>query len=476
MTSPADPSAHVLIVDDEQALLRTLQKGLKKHGYASYAAADIASALAIVDKERVDLVLTDLQLDNESGLDLAERLRGSRPDIPVVLMTAYGSLRSAVDALRAGIQDFIQKPIDLAEIGLRIERALEHRALIDEVRRLRETAAEPTRDTELLGESKAMVRLRELVSRLAIVDTPVLITGESGTGKELVARALHRESERAEGPFVPVNCAALPDSVAESELFGHEKGAFTDAKSARDGLFVQADGGTLFLDEVGELSLETQAKLLRALQEHKVRAVGASKEVGFDARVLAATNRDLEAEVEAGRFREDLFFRLCVVDINTPPLRARGADVLALAQVFLRRASQKMGREVKGFVPEAARALSDYDWPGNVRELENAIVRAVALARNDHVAVDDLPERIGAYRRPLADDGLPVSSDPSQMLPLVEVENRYIQRVLKACGGNKSQAARVLGFDRRTLYRRLEQLEGGDGTPDPDEENAQASA
>jgi transcriptional regulator with PAS, ATPase and Fis domain len=294
------------------------------------------------------------------------------------------------------------------------------------------------------------------------VDAPVLVTGESGTGKELVARSIHRRSRRSRGPFVAVNCAALPESLLESELFGHVRGAFTDARNAKKGLFVEASGGTLFLDEIGDLPLTMQAKLLRALESRAVRPVGGSSEVAFDVNLVAATNRDLEAAVADGRFRDDLFYRLDVVHVHLPPLRSRAGDLLSLAQGFISRAAARMGKRVTGMSSSVAEKLVAYSWPGNVRELLNCIERAVALARFEQLAVDDLPERVRSYR---VAHVLVASDDPAELVPLEEVERRYILRVLDAAGGNKSIAARILGLDRKTLYRRIEGygIRGGSG-------------
>jgi len=308
------------------------------------------------------------------------------------------------------------------------------------------------------GESRAMLKVYDLIRRVASTDTTVLLSGESGTGKELVARALHTESTRAAQPFVAINCAAVPASLLESELFGHVKGAFTDAKATRKGMFEQATGGTLLLDEIGEMPLDMQPKLLRVLQERQVRPVGGNVVVPVDARIIAATNRDLESEVEEQRFREDLYYRLNVVQIHVPPLRARGNDVLLLAQHFVRKFAERMGKGVTGISSEAAKKLVEYDWPGNVRQLENSMERAVTLTRFEQLTVEDLPERISRYessRMTIAD------VDSEHMLTLDQLEKRYIERVLKAAQGNKTQAARLLGVDRRTLYRKLERYEGG---------------
>jgi two-component system response regulator HydG len=339
------------------------------------------------------------------------------------------------------------------EIALTLERALKHRALRDEVKRLRSVVADSQKFDDILGTSLAMRKMYDLVARVAETETTALITGESGTGKELVAKAIHQRSARKEGPFVAINCAAMPENLLESELFGHVKGAFTDARTARPGLFIRASKGTLLLDEIGEMPAGMQAKLLRALQERTVRPVGGDQEQPFDARIIAATNRDLEGEVEEKRFREDLFYRINVVRIHVPPLRARGSDILLLAQSFLQRYQTSGKERVVGIKSAAADKLLSYPWPGNVRELQNCMERCVALSQFDHVGVDDLPEKVRDFKSSRITIE---SNDPSELLPMDEVERRYIVRVLEAVGGNKTLAAQVLGFDRRTLYRKLE--------------------
>jgi len=400
-----------------------------------------------------DVAVTDLNMREMSGLMLCERIVANRPDIPVVVITAYGSFETAVASIRAGAYDFITKPVDLNLLSMTIDRAVTHRALREEVKALRQKLAAGAPFGELLGASPAMAGVTDLLSRVAEADASVLITGESGTGKEVVARALHARGRRAVGPFVAVNCAAMPESLLESELFGHARGAFTDAKTSRQGLFLQADGGTLFLDEIGEMPLGLQPKLLRALQERRVRPVGGDAEIAFDARLVAATNRDLETAVEERRFREDLYFRINVIQVDLPPLRARGNDVLLLAQRFLQQHASRSGKPVSGLSPQAAEKLLAYAWPGNVRELQNCIERAVALTRMQEISVEDLPDRIRAYR---ASQLIIATDDPGQLAPMEEIERRYVLRVLDAVGGNRGQAAKILGFDRKTLYRKLE--------------------
>jgi DNA-binding NtrC family response regulator len=440
-----------LVVEDDQALRRSLQIGLEELAFAVKTADSGAQALAALEHSDVDVVLTDLNMPGMSGSALCERVAEARPDIPVVVITAFGSLETAVAAIRAGAYDFVTKPIELDALALVLVRAVQHRKLRAELKRLRSLVDGDAH--ELLGDSPAIAAVRERVARVAGSDSTVLITGESGTGKEVAARALHRLSKRADGPFIAVNCAAVPEALIESELFGHEKGAFTDARGARPGLLAQAEGGTLLLDELGELPLAAQAKLLRALQERVVRPLGGTRELPFDARILAATNRDLERAVEEGAFREDLFFRVHVLPLELPPLRARGADVLLLAQHFLREFARRSDKAVTGLGQATAERLLDYPWPGNVRELMNCIEHAVALARFEQVTLEDLPTRVRSYKRSHV---LVASDNPDELVKLEEVERRYILRVLEACNGNKRLAARILGLDRKTLYRRLE--------------------
>jgi two-component system response regulator HydG len=459
---PASPGLHpegaklerrILIIDDDRSMCDVLEADLKKRGYETTTTTSPEDGLRRLVEDDFDLVLTDINMHGMSGVDVCRQIVESREDVPVVVMTAYGSMEAAIATIRAGAYDFVTKPFEPDDMALTIERALRHRALREEVKRLRRVVVDQQRFDDILGTSPAMKKMYDLVARVAETDTTVLITGESGTGKELVAKAIHTRSPRREGPFVAINCAAMPESLLESELFGHVKGAFTDARTARSGLFIKASRGTLFLDEIGEMPAGMQAKLLRALQERTVRPVGGDQEQPFDARIIAATNRDLETEVEEKRFREDLFYRINVVRIHVPPLRARGSDILLLCQHFLQRYQTGPTPRVVGIKSAAADKLLNYPWPGNVRELQNCIERAVALAQFDQVGVDDLPERVREFKSSrIAIE----SSDPTELLPMEEVERRYILRVLEAVGGNKTLAAQVLGFDRRTLYRKLE--------------------
>jgi len=452
---------HVLIVDDEQETCDLLEMALVRHGLKVTTSTNALTALELVGAQDFDVVLTDLSMPEMSGLDLCERVLGTRPNMPVVVITGQGSLETAIGAIRVGAYDFITKPVDAKLLFLSVTRAIQHRHLQDEVKRLREAVADGgDGDGQIVGQSGAMRRVYELIGRVGESDASVLIHGETGTGKELIARSIHMRSRRKDGPFVAINCAAVPHSLIESELFGHARGAFTDAKVDRKGLFVQASGGTLFLDEIGELPIDMQPKLLRALQERKVRPVGANAEIPFDARIVAATNRNLEDEVYEKRFREDLYYRINVVKIDVPPLRERGGDVLRLAQFFLKEFAQRNEKAALELSATGAEKLMAYNWPGNVRELENCIEHAVALSRFEQITVEDLPEKIRAYR---AERFVVAANDPTEIVTMDELERRYILRVLSLVGGNKSRAAQVLGFDRRTLYRKLDRYSDSDG-------------
>ncbi len=444
----------VLFVDDDPELCDLVRAGLAQRGFEVAVASSGEHALKALAGDPFDCVVTDLKLGEMNGIELCEQIVHEHESLPVVLVTAHGDLDVAIAAIRAGAYDFVGKPFGMSEIGLVVDRAIQHHQLQQEVKRLRKQVASP-RVANLLGESPRMRAVYDLIGQVGETDTTVLITGESGTGKELVARAVHDRGPNRRGPFVAVNCAAMPASLLESELFGHVKGAFTDAVSARQGLFVQASGGTLFLDEIGEMPMEMQAKLLRVLQERTLRPVGSDIEVKFNTRIIAATNRDLDEEVEQGRFRQDLFYRINVVRIDMPPLRTRGNDILQLAQRSIEQAAARLGKSVRGISAAAARKLLDYEWPGNVRELENTIERAVTLTRYEELTVDDLPDPVREYRS----ESISISSEnPDEMPTLEEVERRYVLRVLRAVRGNKTQAAHILGLDRRTLYRRLDRL------------------
>jgi two-component system response regulator HydG len=410
-----------------------------------------------------DVVLTDLNMPGFDGLSLCVRLSELRPDVPVVVMTAFGSLDTAIAAIRAGAYDFVTKPIETEALVLVIERAARHRELERRVRALRRAVETTQRFDELLGESPPMRKLFDMLERLRTSEASVLIVGESGTGKELVARALHRRGPRAAGAFVAINSAAMPEALLESELFGHVRGAFTDARADHKGLIEQASGGTLLLDEIGDMPLGIQAKLLRVLEDHRIRPVGSEREVPVDVRVIAATHRDLESAIEAGRFREDLYFRINVVTIRMPPLRDRAGDIPILIRHFIAKIAKREGRAAASVSPEALDVLSRYAWPGNVRELENAIERAVAIAKGNVALPSDLPAEVYGGSQ-VAPAGI-VDDRPT----LAELEKRYIAMVLAECGGNKKRAAEKLGIDRRTLYRAIERWgDTADGDDDSD--------
>jgi two-component system response regulator HydG len=442
----------VLIIDDERSMADVLDSTLARRGFEPTAFTDARQALAALADREFEAVVADLNMPETGGLEVCTRVREARPDVPVILITAFGSLDTAVQAIRAGAYDFVTKPLEPDYLALALDRAVSLHRLRREVTRLKDMVGLAEAE-ELIGESHAMALLRETIAQVASTDATVLIQGETGSGKELVARALHRLTPRFAGPFVGINCAALPEQLLESEVFGHAKGAFTDARAARRGLFVQASGGTLFLDEIGDMPLALQSKILRALEERRVRAVGEDAETPFDARVVAATHQDLEAAVAEGRFRQDLLYRLDVIHIDVPALRARGNDVLLLAQRFIVDAAERMKRPVRAMSSDVATALLRYSWPGNVRELRNCIERAVATTRSNELAPEDLPEKV---RVPAERSAFPALTVEDALPPLDEIERQYVYRVLAAVGGNRTMAAEILCIDRKTLHRKLD--------------------
>lgn len=449
-------SGSVLVIDDERSMVELLQADLSLRGFKVNGFTSAAEALAALPASDVQVVLTDLNMPGFNGLQLCERVVANRPDVPVVVMTAFGSMETAIAAIRAGAWDFVTKPVEMELLAVVLDRAIKHHNLQEEVRRLSDKNPVADHFEELTGSSPVMQKLFDQIRRIAPTSASVLIIGESGTGKELVARAIHKNSSRSAGPFVAINCAAIPENLLESELFGHAKGAFTDARADRKGLFQQAQGGTILLDEIGDFPLGLQAKLLRAMEQRTVRPVGGDKEIPFDARILTATNRDLEAAVEEGRYREDFYFRINVIQLDLPPLRARGTDVLLIARRLLDSFAREMNKRVTDFLPSVAERLLNYDWPGNVRELRNVMERAVALTEFEKLIVDDLPERIRNYRQSTFRID---TSNPAELQTLEAVEQQYIRRVMESVQGNRTEAARILGVDRKTLYRRLKQDE-----------------
>jgi len=454
---PVRPPARILVVDDEPDACEALRLVLVSEGYDALGETSACRALEKIGAEDFDLVLSDVSMREMNGVELCRHVVEARPGMPVILVTGRGTMDTAIGAMRSGARDFLTKPVQVDSLIVSVVQALQYRSRRDGNVPLQVAASPADRSlATVLGDSVPMRLLRELIANLSSSAASVLIHGETGTGKELVARALHDNSQFSGGRFVALNCAAVPPGLVESELFGHARGAFTDAKTAKKGLLVQAHGGTVFLDEVGELPLAMQPKLLRALQERKVRPLGGSAEVPFESRIIAASNLDLEGEVSAKRFRADLYYRLDVVRLNVPPLRERGEDILLLARHFLQRFERKRGRNLKLSEPLALRLLS-YAWPGNVRELENCMERAVALARSEELGVEDLPERIRATEPTLGDP--PHGAKPASLGSLFDLERRHTLRAVELLGGNMSRAAKLLGIDRTTLYRRLKRYE-----------------
>ena len=454
----------VLIVDDERPNLESLGRIFEREGWRVAQAASGAEALEVARRERPSVVVTDLMMPGMGGEALLRALKAVSPEIEVVLMTAYGTVETAVAAMKEGAYDFITKPLKRQAVVKSVRQALEKSSLVAENRALRArlAALEPGGEGGLLGSAPAFRAVLETLGQVAPTSASVLLVGESGTGKELAARLVHDRSARARGPFVAVNCGAIPESLLESELFGHEKGAFTGAAGRKEGRFERAHGGTLFLDEVGELSPAVQVKLLRVLQDGVIDRLGGTAPVQVDARIVAATNRELGAEVKAGRFREDLFYRLDVVTVRLPPLRERREDVPLLATAFLRRLAAAHGRRVTGFTPAALDALEAAPWPGNVRELLHAVERAVILARGERVDVGDLPEGLrGASPGAGPSAGTPAALTIPPGTPMDEVERLVIRETLRQTRGDKTLAAQILGIAPRTIYRKLDRDEAG---------------
>ena len=443
-------SGAILVVDDDAVARQLLAEALRKDGYDVEIAAGGADAIALGETKRFDVVLTDIRMGEVDGLAVLREFRQRSPETAIVLLTAFGSMDGAIEAIKQGAYDYLAKPFKKEEIRLVVRRSLEHSRLVRENARIRGELRE-RQGSPLIGSSPAMLEVYKLVARVSAGKSTVLLEGESGTGKELAARAVHANSPRRDRPFVPVNCAALPETLLESELFGHERGAFTGAVASKRGLFEAADQGTLFLDEIGDIGPALQVKLLRVIQEQEVRHVGGTASVKVDVRIVAATNRDLAQMVKDGKFREDLFYRLNVVRIVMPPLRERREDIPMLAHHFLQKATVSSNQPVRGFVPETMALLERYHWPGNVRELENVIERTVSLAPGPLIMPDDLPETVRKA------EAAPAGGDES-LLSLEEVEKRHLGKVLRETGGNKVRAARILGIDRRTLYRMAERF------------------
>ena len=456
--------ASILVVDDERLIRWSLDQQLRREGYAVLLAETGAEALQKAQAESPDLVLLDVRLPDADGLEILERLRAAEPEALVIMITAHGGVDSAVRAMKLGANDYIIKPFDMEELKLTVKKALDTRTLRRDVARFQAEFQRGSDLGDLVGESRAIRDLKLMIQRIAQSDaTTVLLEGESGTGKDLVARVIHFQSARSQAPFLAVNCAALPDHLLENELFGHEKGAFTDAKALKKGLFEQADGGTVYLDEIGDMKLDLQAKLLRLIEEKSFRRVGGMRDLLVDVRIVAATNRDLSKALEAGEFRKDLYFRLKVFPIHLAPLRERPEDILPLARHFLARFGSEMRRGIRALHPEAQTCLTRYSWPGNVRELRNVLERAMILAGGEMLHVEHLPAEIGAKQvEPLPTPGPPAQAAgvtlPAAGVSLEEVERDLVRQALEATEGNQVRAARLLGISRDALRNRMKKF------------------
>ncbi len=441
----------VLVVDDEVDMLENCARLLSRLGYEVLTEAESAKASLLYERERPDLVLTDLRMQSLDGLGVLSAIRAIDPEATVILFTAFATIETAVEAMKEGAFDYLPKPFSADQLRVCIERAMEQRRLREENRRLLAQLTETYRFDNIIGTSLPMLQVFETIKKVAKSEANILIVGETGTGKELIARSLHVNSRRATGPFIPVDCASLPENLLESELFGHEKGAFTGAQATRPGLFEFANGGTIFLDEVGDISLNLQAKLLRVLQEREVRRVGSNRIIEVDVRVISATNRDLAQSVSTGQFREDLYYRLNVISIPLPPLRDRKGDIPLIAHYYLKKYAASSGKEVRGIMPEAMRLLEEHAWPGNVRELQNVIERAVVLAEHEMLRPQELPEHIRIKVEAASPKDLPLKRAKEQWA--ASFERDYLIQLLKRHDGNISQAAKTAGVDRKTVHR-----------------------
>jgi DNA-binding NtrC family response regulator len=443
----------VLIVEDDREMCRFLAELLAEEGYEAEIAHDGPSALDRYKQKSFDLTITDLMMPRMKGTELVGRIKEIDPNATILLITAFGTIESAVEAMRAGAFHYLTKPFHTDEILINVRRALEQRHLTKEVERLRTEVQGRYHFKNIVGKSEKMQKIYDLVAHVSDLRANILITGESGTGKEMIARAVHFNSVRSNGPFVPLNCAAVPETLLESELFGYLRGAFTDARKDRRGLFQEANSGVLFLDEIGEMPLNLQAKLLRVLEDKEVRPLGANQAEKVDTRVVSASNGDLEALVEKGQFRQDLYYRLNIIQIDLPPLRERSEDIPILVEHFMQKFSDQTQRQLHGIEPDALAALISHRWPGNVRELEHTIERAILLGKESRIGLKDLPPQLIFH----PDNTLPLAEAISRAYTLKDLEKEYIMRVMQNTDGNKSEAAKILGVDRTTLYRKLEE-------------------
>lgn len=442
-------AARILVVDDDPVTVDLLKEVLSKEGYDVLTALDGEQAITLGMDQSFDLVITDVRMGNKDGMEVLRSFKKYSPDTTVIMITAFGAIDTAIEAIREGAFDYLSKPFKLEEIKITVRRALEQRKLLQENKVYRQELIHKYQLDNVVGRTPQILQVYKTIAKVANTKSTILIYGESGTGKELVARSIHFNSDRSRQPFVPVDCASLVETLLETELFGHVRGAFTGAVTAKRGLFEEADGGTLFLDEVSNLSLSMQTKLLRFLQEHEIKRVGGTESIKLDVRVIGASNQPLEPLVEKGAFREDLFYRLNVVTIVLPPLRERKDDIPLLANHFLQKFTESYGKAISHISPEALERLVQYSWPGNVRELENTIERAVILSTHPIILPEDLPPAILRA----TEGAIPVF--PERLLPLKEIEKSYVLRVLQQTKGNKKKAAEILGIDRTTLYRIL---------------------
>ncbi len=448
-----------MVVEDEELMRAILEELLSSEGYKVFTADSAESAIEKFSSEDIDLTIADIRMAGMDGLELLDKIKSIDEEALVIIITAYSSVDSAISALRKGAYDYITKPFVNEDLLQTVKNALRQRELFRENRYLRRELNKKYGFSEIIGMSESLQKVFRLIEKVSTTDASVLIEGESGTGKELVARAIHHNSHRSDKPFIAINCAAIPETLLESELFGHTKGAFTDAKFERKGLFRSADGGTVFLDEISEMPHSLQVKLLRTLQEQEVTPIGSNIPVKFNVRIISATNRNLEEEVKMGRFREDLFYRLSVIEIKLPPLRERREDIPLLAKHFIKKIARRLNMPEKNISREVMAMLTAYDWPGNVRELENAIERAFILSSGDEIKPENLPPRI-----PASSQGAFEINDPLGYRPtLEEMERRYIMEVLKSTGYDKTETARILGIDLSTLYRKLKRYEAREG-------------
>ncbi len=447
----------ILIIDDEKSILDLLSVVFKKKGYRVKTSLSAKTALELIDKEEFDLILTDIKLPQMSGMKILKYVKEKYPAMPVVMITAYGTIKQAIEALKMGAMDYIVKPFNMEELKIIVAQGLENRRIQQENVLLKKDLEEKYGMNNMVGKSKKMLEVYNLIEKIAVTDSTVLISGESGTGKEIAARAIHFHSRRRERPFVSINCGALPENLLESELFGHVKGSFTGAIANKKGMFETAEKGTLFLDEVGEMSPWTQVKLLRTLQDRKVRRVGGTEEFPIDVRIIGATNQDLKKRIEEGKFREDLFYRLNVISLELPPLRDRKEDIPLLVSHFLSKYCDKMGRDMKRMAPRVMKVFESYSWPGNVRELENSIERIIAIEERETITESSLPEELVSPQRE-QDRGYEVKPGFDLNTTLDDISRNFVQQALQRTNGNLKETATLLGINYRSLRYLIEKL------------------